>query len=78
MSNYYGFFLQLSISRLELLDVIIESKADELIFNSGTSLKILNTLQRIEMSRWDNTLGEEDYANIVKFVINSASVKAAS
>ncbi|KAJ8034173.1 Netrin receptor UNC5D [Holothuria leucospilota] len=67
----------LPITRLQLPEVIVGASEDELIFNSGATLKILNTLQKIEISRWDYKLEEKYYSKLIKFVINSEAVEKA-
>lgn len=61
-----------------MLDVVQVAEETELTLNSDVTLDILDTLQVIEVSRWDQTLTEEHYSNLVAYIATSKSIHTAN
>ncbi|KAJ8034799.1 Protein NLRC5 [Holothuria leucospilota] len=70
--------LFIRIRKLLLADLVVSAKEDVLQFNSGVMMIVLETLEVIEFSRWDQTLKEEDYSNILKFIAKFPVLRKAS
>ncbi|KAJ8048079.1 NACHT, LRR and PYD domains-containing protein 10 [Holothuria leucospilota] len=66
------------ISKVFLVDLVMSATKEALTFNSGVKMEALGTLHYIKISRWDQTLKEEDYPGVVKFVAKCTSLQKAS
>ncbi|KAJ8034781.1 hypothetical protein HOLleu_21764 [Holothuria leucospilota] len=66
------------IRQLLLVDLVVSAKEDVLQLNSGIMMIVLETLEMIELSRWDQTLKEDDYSNILKFIAKFPMLRNAS
>lgn len=75
---YYTVFslVQIPIKKLILADVVESSSEDILTFNSGVTITVLDTLEILDVSRWDQTL-RNDCSCILKFISKCCSVKEA-
>lgn len=65
------------ILELQLQDILVTAREQELILNSGARIETLQSLQVLKINRWDQVLKEEDYSNVLKFIANCASVQEA-
>ncbi|XP_071843374.1 uncharacterized protein [Apostichopus japonicus] len=68
---------QIPIKRLKLSDVVEKIAEKALILKADVSLGVLNTLRAIEVNRWDQKLIEQDYKDLIKFIINNEKVEVA-
>ncbi|PIK41125.1 hypothetical protein BSL78_22035 [Apostichopus japonicus] len=68
---------QIPIKRLKLSDVVEKITEKALILKADVSLGVLNTLRAIEVNRWDQKLIEQDYKDLIKFIINNEKVEIA-
>lgn len=68
---------QIMISKVFLVDLVMSATKDALTFNSGVKMGVLGTLHYIKISRWDQTIKEEDYPGVVKFVAKCTSLQKA-
>ena len=71
------FFPKVPIKGLNLTNVV-ESAADKtLILKFDVLLGVLDTLEAIEVSRWDQKLQDKDYEDLITFIANSRCIKTA-
>ncbi|KAJ8034681.1 Protein NLRC5 [Holothuria leucospilota] len=63
--------------KLVLADVVVSATEDTLTFNSGVLLRVLNTLEVLEIIDSDGNWTKEDCANVLKFIENCAWIKMA-
>ncbi|XP_071842484.1 uncharacterized protein [Apostichopus japonicus] len=68
---------QIPIKCLKLSDVVEKITKKALILKADVSLGVLNTLRAIEVNRWDQKLIEQDYEDLIKFIINNEKVEVA-
>ncbi|XP_071839486.1 uncharacterized protein [Apostichopus japonicus] len=68
---------QIPIECLKLSDVVEKITEKALTLKADVSLGVLKTLKAIEVNRWDLKLIEQDYEDLIKFVINNEMVKEA-
>ncbi|XP_071842518.1 uncharacterized protein [Apostichopus japonicus] len=68
---------KIPIKRLKLSDVVEKITEKALILKADVSLGVLNTLRAIEVNRWDQKLIEQDYKDLIKFIINNEKVEVA-
>ncbi|XP_071843344.1 uncharacterized protein [Apostichopus japonicus] len=68
---------KIPIKCLKLSDVVEKITEKVLILKADVSLGVLNTLRAIEVNRWDQKLIEQDYEDLMKFVINNEKVEVA-
>ncbi|PIK55636.1 hypothetical protein BSL78_07445 [Apostichopus japonicus] len=68
---------QIPIKCLKLSDVVEKITEKALILKADVSLGVLKTLRAIEVNRWDLKLIEQDYEDLIKFVINNEMVEVA-
>ncbi|XP_071851439.1 uncharacterized protein [Apostichopus japonicus] len=68
---------QIPIKCLKLSDVVEKVTEKALILKADVSLGVLKTLRAIEVNRWDLKLIEQDYEDLIKFVINNEMVEVA-
>ncbi|XP_071842525.1 uncharacterized protein [Apostichopus japonicus] len=68
---------QIPIKCLKLSDVVEKVTEKALILKTDVSLGVLNTLRAIEVNRWDLKLIEQDYEDIIKFIINNEMIEVA-
>ncbi|XP_071842497.1 uncharacterized protein [Apostichopus japonicus] len=68
---------QIPIKCLKLSDVVEKITEKALILKDDVSLGVLNTLRAIEVNRWDQKLIEQDYEDLMKFIINNEKVEVA-
>ncbi|PIK60805.1 hypothetical protein BSL78_02286 [Apostichopus japonicus] len=68
---------KIPIKCLKLSDVVEKITEKALILKADVSLGVLNTLRAIEVNRWDQKLIEQDYKNLIKFIINNEKVEVA-
>ncbi|XP_071843379.1 uncharacterized protein [Apostichopus japonicus] len=68
---------KIPIKCLKLSDVVEKITEKALILKADVSLGVLNTLRAIEVNRWDQKLIEQDYADLIKFIINNEKVEVA-
>ncbi|XP_071842439.1 uncharacterized protein [Apostichopus japonicus] len=68
---------QIPIKRLKLSDVVEKITEKALILKADVSLGVLNTLRAIEVNRWDQKLIEQDYKDLIKFIITNEKVEVA-
>ncbi|XP_071843341.1 uncharacterized protein [Apostichopus japonicus] len=66
---------QIPIKCLKLSDVVEKITEKALILKADVSLGVLNTLRAIEVNRWDQKLIEQDYKDLIKFIINNEKVE---
>ena len=60
------------------LTSVVESVADKTLFlKSDVLLGVLDTLEAIEVSRWDQQLQDKDYEDLITFIANSRCIKTA-
>ncbi|KAJ8034550.1 NACHT, LRR and PYD domains-containing protein 10 [Holothuria leucospilota] len=64
------------IKKLVLADVVESASDDTLLFNSGVMITVLDTLEILDVSRWDQTLSN-DCSCILKFISKCCSVNEA-
>ncbi|XP_071843408.1 uncharacterized protein [Apostichopus japonicus] len=68
---------QIPIKCLKLSDVVEKITEKALILKADVSLGVLNTLRAIEVNRWDQKLIQQDYKDLIKFIINNEKVEVA-
>ncbi|XP_071842482.1 uncharacterized protein [Apostichopus japonicus] len=68
---------KIPIKCLKLSDVVEKITEKALILKADVSLGVLNTLRAIEVNRWDQKLIEQDYKDLIKFIINNEKVEVA-
>ncbi|XP_071843349.1 uncharacterized protein [Apostichopus japonicus] len=68
---------KIPIKYLKLSDVVEKITEKALILKADVSLGVLNTLRAIEVIRWDQKLIEQDYKDLIKFIINNEKVEVA-
>ncbi|PIK47026.1 putative NACHT, LRR and PYD domains-containing protein 10-like [Apostichopus japonicus] len=68
---------QIPIKCLKLSDVVEKVTEKALILKADVSLGVSNTMRAIEVSRWDQKLNEQDYEDLIKFIINNEKVEVA-
>ncbi|KAJ8034536.1 hypothetical protein HOLleu_21417 [Holothuria leucospilota] len=64
--------------KLLLADLLVCASDHELTFNTGVKLGVLNTIEMIEITQWNQHLKERDYDNTVKFISKCRSLKTTS
>ncbi|XP_071842505.1 uncharacterized protein [Apostichopus japonicus] len=65
------------IKRLKFSDVVEKVTDKALVLQDDVWLGILETLEAIEMDRWDQKLIDKDYEDLLKFILNCKHVDAA-
>ncbi|PIK54131.1 hypothetical protein BSL78_08972 [Apostichopus japonicus] len=65
------------IKRLKFSDVVEKVTDKALVLQDDVWLGILETLEAIEMDRWDQKLIDKDYEDLLKFILNCKHVNAA-
>ncbi|XP_071842849.1 uncharacterized protein [Apostichopus japonicus] len=65
------------VKRLKFSDVVEKVTDKALVLQDDVWLGILETLEAIEMDRWDQTLTDKDYEDLLKFISNCKNVNAA-
>ncbi|XP_071835191.1 uncharacterized protein [Apostichopus japonicus] len=65
------------IKRLKFSDVVEKVTDKALVLQDDVWLGILETLEAIEMDRWDQKLIDKDYEDLLKFILNCKHVHAA-
>ncbi|PIK55871.1 IMD-like protein [Apostichopus japonicus] len=65
------------IKRLKFSDVVEKVTDKALVLQDNVCLGILETLEAIEMDRWDQKLTDRDYEDLLKFILNCKHVNAA-
>ncbi|XP_071843403.1 uncharacterized protein [Apostichopus japonicus] len=65
------------IKRLKFSDVVEKVTDKALVLQDDVWLGILETLEAIEMDRWDQKLIDKDYEDLIKFILNCKHVNAA-
>ncbi|XP_071843390.1 uncharacterized protein [Apostichopus japonicus] len=68
---------KIPIKCLKLSDVVEKITEKALILKADVSLGVLNTLRAIKVNRWDQKLIEQDYKDLIKFIINNEKVEVA-
>ncbi|KAJ8034548.1 SH3 domain-containing kinase-binding protein 1 [Holothuria leucospilota] len=66
------------IKEVHLVDTVLEVDKTSSTLTSGAIFDMFNTIEILEMSRWDQHLEQKDYQSIVKLVLCSNSIKKAS
>ncbi|KAJ8034539.1 hypothetical protein HOLleu_21420 [Holothuria leucospilota] len=67
----------ITVERIFLEDLVVSAAKDTLRFNSDVTMGAIDTVRVIEISRWDQTLKDEDYHNLLKFIANSTHLEKA-
>ncbi|XP_071843394.1 uncharacterized protein [Apostichopus japonicus] len=65
------------IKRLKFSDVVEKVTDKALVLKDHVWLGILETLEAIEIDRWDQKLIDKDYEDLLKFILNCRHVNAA-